>query len=117
MRISDWSSDVCSSDLSIGWRANIWRRSAPWGSCTERHERRSLGTETSLCQGGTEHQAVIFRRIDAAQVIVDRRVMLGAPVVPEDDIAGPPSMSIRSEERRGGKKCVSTCRSRWSRYH
>src|SRR3546814_9248635 len=70
----------------------MWRRPASWGSCTERHERRSLGTETSLCQGGTEHQAVIFRRIDAAQVIVDRRVMLGAPVVQEDDIAGPPSM-------------------------
>src|SRR3546814_20397347 len=55
---------------------------------------RSLGTETSLCQGGTEHQAVVFRRMDAALVIVDRRVMLGAPVVPEDDIAGPPSMAI-----------------------
>src|SRR3546814_18937001 len=25
--------------------------------------------------------------------------------------------SIRSEERRVGKECVSTCRSRWSPYH
>src|SRR3546814_12196467 len=24
---------------------------------------------------------------------------------------------VRSEERRGGKECVSTCRSRWSAYH
>src|SRR3546814_12723916 len=27
------------------------------------------------------------------------------------------SMKWRSEERRGGKECVSPCRSRWSRYH
>src|SRR3546814_17061675 len=25
--------------------------------------------------------------------------------------------SSRSEERRGGKECVSQCRSRWSQYH
>src|SRR3546814_14544039 len=25
--------------------------------------------------------------------------------------------ALRSEERRGGKECVSTCRSRWSPYH
>src|SRR3546814_18806508 len=25
--------------------------------------------------------------------------------------------AFRSEERRGGKECVSTCRSRWSPYH
>src|SRR3546814_16966869 len=24
---------------------------------------------------------------------------------------------VRSEERRGGKECVSTCRARWSPYH
>src|SRR3546814_7144104 len=27
------------------------------------------------------------------------------------------SLQIRSEERRVGKECVSTCRSRWSPYH
>src|SRR3546814_17320802 len=42
-----------------------------------------------------------------------------------DDLAGKPTAngeifdpaSIRSEERRVGKECVSTCRSRWSPYH
>src|SRR3546814_4253922 len=29
----------------------------------------------------------------------------------------PPDMTSRSEERRVGKECVSTCRSRWSPYH
>src|SRR3546814_12143500 len=28
-----------------------------------------------------------------------------------------PRLGSRSEERRGGKECVSTCRSRWSRTH
>src|SRR3546814_11442744 len=62
MRISDWSSDVCSSDLglpSTGWLLS-------------------------------------------------------------DERSAPPSIDLygsRSEERRVGKECVSTCRSRWSPYH
>src|SRR3546814_13246129 len=31
--------------------------------------------------------------------------------------SGPKRVSPRSEERRVGKECVSTCRSRWSPYH
>src|SRR3546814_1086990 len=34
-----------------------------------------------------------------------------------EDVAREHGMSIRSEERRVGKECVSTCRSRWSPYH
>src|SRR3546814_6896661 len=30
---------------------------------------------------------------------------------------GPDGLRQRSEERRVGKECVSTCRSRWSPYH
>src|SRR3546814_17739532 len=30
---------------------------------------------------------------------------------------GPRGFTVRSEERRVGKECVSTCRSRWSPYH
>src|SRR3546814_12200014 len=30
---------------------------------------------------------------------------------------GQPCADLRSEERRVGKECVSTCRSRWSPYH
>src|SRR3546814_17133293 len=30
---------------------------------------------------------------------------------------GPVRLAIRSEERRVGKECVSTCRSRWAPYH
>src|SRR3546814_3553149 len=69
MRISDWSSDVCSSDLRISGRK-------PEGQA-RRIRRDGEGSEGSR---GVE----------------DRR---------------------RSEERRVGKECVSTCRSRWSPYH
>src|SRR3546814_2973018 len=39
---------------------------------------------------------------------------------PDSGASGPiiaPSIAARSEERRVGKECVSTCRSRWSPYH
>src|SRR3546814_18389357 len=79
MRISDWSSDVCSSDL-------------------------------------------------ADEVV--RRAELVVVAVPHDQLAGLVAgladlgswqigqlVLHRSEERRVGKECVSTCRSRWSPYH
>src|SRR3546814_3714868 len=70
MRISDWSSDVCSSDLPA--------------RCTEGPPPQGARRPTVPDEGG---------------VAAGRR--------PAD----------RSEERRVGKECVSTCRSRWSPYH
>src|SRR3546814_7180069 len=66
MRISDWSSDVCSSDL---------KNSPP--------------------------------------------MMLMASLSADGTMAATPKYHnrMRSEERRVGKECVSTCRSRWSPYH
>src|SRR3546814_1267507 len=72
MRISDWSSDVCSSDLQI---FAVSRR--PYNSFV-------IG------------------------VSVQYRFFIG-----EAQFSG----DLRSEERRVGKECVSTCRSRWSPYH
>src|SRR3546814_7941234 len=80
MRISDWSSDVCSSDLRL--------QRLPEG-------------DTTGCRGA---QGVRGRleRVDHGLV-----ARLGAA----------PGRDTRSEERRVGKECVSTCRSRWSPYH
>src|SRR3546814_8119687 len=76
MRISDWSSDVCSSDLEGGyWRIVRLVRS---------------GLTLSI----------------AAQRLHRRTPLPGS-------LMG----TRRSEERRVGKECVSTCRSRWSPYH
>src|SRR3546814_5494359 len=74
MRISDWSSDVCSSDLHADVTLSFYE---PVGD-------------------GPVFATLGFRtdRVDAGAVRV-----------------------WRSEERRVGKECVSTCRSRWSPYH
>src|SRR3546814_15199667 len=50
-----------------------------------------------------------FRREDSAlpMVIFGASGITGVPV----------AYALRSEERRGGKECVSTCRSRWSTYN
>src|SRR3546814_10303861 len=69
MRISDWSSDVCSSDLP-----------EPDRDCHRREKGRRY----------------------------HRRDFLGQPRA---------GGRARSEERRVGKECVSTCRSRWSPSH
>src|SRR3546814_18262225 len=82
MRISDWSSDVCSSDLPFG--AGIDRNDVP-------------------ARGGKLHRLAAGR---------------GAEVEHRPAFAGAQqSCGQRSEERRVGKECVSTCRSRWSPYH
>src|SRR3546814_2621681 len=75
MRISDWSSDVCSSDLCAGTPVT-WnlKKLAPL---------RPVTTLPLSRPGSALNTARAFR----------------------------------SEERRVGKECVSTCRSRWSPYH
>src|SRR3546814_15107865 len=95
MRISDWSSDVCSSDLS----ADFERRRA-----RGRSQRNHLGWLESRAS------QKVSRGEKAGKWCGSTRAMMVAPVLV--DICG-----LRSEERRVGNGCVSTCRSRWSRYH
>src|SRR3546814_19530001 len=89
MRISDWSSDVCSSDL---------------------------GTESRPDEGRLRHLAVRTgrsgRRVGGAGVR-NRRLR-------DDERRAARTaqrLGQRSEERRVGKECVSTCRTRWSPNH
>src|SRR3546814_2413759 len=91
MRISDWSSDVCSSDLD-----------APREVAD--HLRRAPGAPDLARWYLAEALAGAFDRYQAY-----RRGWL------EDWEGG--RDADRSEERRVGKECVSTCRSRWSPYH
>src|SRR3546814_9497223 len=79
MRISDWSSDVCSSDLKAG-----------------------LETAAAAYPHLKETSQMLFK---LGQQASDLNSANGAII------------STRSEERRVGKECVSTCRSRWSPYH
>src|SRR3546814_3219177 len=91
MRISDWSSDVCFSDL------------LPL-QFVEGVDRKTLGLtgeETFTIQ----HVAALKPR-QTVDVIVTHA-----------DGKTETFQALRSEERRVGKECVSTCRSRWSPYN
>src|SRR3546814_6347441 len=99
MRISDWSSDVCSSDLA---------RSAGTGVYMPVHEDSE--------HRATPHsgRAVGFMRLPTGS---RQAFMAPYPTRLPVSLACSSSSTARSEERRVGKKCVSTCRSRWSPDH
>src|SRR3546814_12574194 len=94
MRISDWSSDVCSSDLSDHG-----------DSLASAH---AFLSRRYFKDGGAGARGV--------QVPVARWLVGGAAVFWCTLLRKDSNMS-RSEERRVGQECVSTCRSRWSPYH
>src|SRR3546814_20276616 len=98
MRISDWSSDVCSSDL----REPVDHREAV--------ERRGTG-ELRPCDRVRLALRAERRGWHAEGAAV---VALGRGEAPL--LCRLPERLGRSEARRVGKECVSTCRSRWSPY-
>src|SRR3546814_293898 len=60
----------------------------------------------------------VFRNSEAEITDIEIGVRCGGGVVPTRVVrAVPNKFKHRSEERRVGKECVSTCRSRWSPYH
>src|SRR3546814_11918255 len=104
MRISDWSSDVCSSDL----RGAIIGGAAAGAFAIAGVAWMALGPKTVGIVSGDDGKAITERHTPADEVMNlpgDYR-----KVTSETPILG------RSEERRVGKECVSTCRSRWSPY-
>src|SRR3546814_11550666 len=95
MRISDWSSDVCSSDLVL------------YSTMMALFHRARTGE-------GQEVEVGMFETM-ASFMLVEHAT--GAMFDPPLSAANYPRVVARSEERRVGKECVSTCRSRWSPYH
>src|SRR3546814_20806613 len=101
MRISDWSSDVCSSDL----------------------QQAAAVTFAGMIVVGGEGRG---DALGAQQLAGDPGVLAGDAVGAAQHVERPPAdvaevadgrRHQRSEERRVGKECVSTCRSRCSPYH
>src|SRR3546814_11015380 len=102
MRISDWSSDVCSSDLRQGGRGVL---RFPL-HCTGRSLRFLAGSR--LLRGPLE---------DRQEIILQSKTELEPCRTSQNfGSSAASARSRRSEERRVGKECVSTCRSRWSPY-
>src|SRR3546814_20791643 len=99
MRISDWSSDVCSSDLCV------------------------LAALSTDIDKGLTHQALCaltwtrFTMTETHEALLSLLRRGYVEPVDLEDRNPPQSPLRRSEERRVGKECVSTCRSRWSPYH
>src|SRR3546814_9273346 len=92
LRISDWSSDVCSSDLDLD-------RKLPG----RRQDQRARVPGLAFGQSRAGQQPV-HHRDQEGQGLAGAGLRLAGDVAPGQG---------RSEERRVGKECVSTCRSRW----
>src|SRR3546814_18576822 len=107
MRISDWSSDVCSSDLEneIDSTDMIFAQAAAQ-SAEAVENSRQLSDEVQSIES-----ILGFIRDIAGQTNL---LALNATIAAAR--AGDAGLG-RSDERRVGKECVSTCRSRWSPYH
>src|SRR3546814_14333872 len=98
MRISDWSSDVCSSDLA----------------CSENLKDVAFnGSLAALIGLPAQLQAQGWTDADVARYLplMEPR---GLPVMAPEKIVMALGEADRSEERRGGKEGVSKCRSRWT---
>src|SRR3546814_9046133 len=96
MRISDWSSDVCSSDLDGLPAISSGRGNGNLDVRTLNIANNPFKPGDILVTSGT---GGLYPPNIPVAIVVSR----------QDDGA-------RSEARRGGKECVSTCRSRWSPY-
>src|SRR3546814_2249235 len=97
MRISDWSSDVCSSDLIVFDGALL-----PGVNVTT--------AKLNLAELFKSDVAAIERLFSGRQVALKRDLSHA------DAQTYLQALTKRSEERRVGKECVSTCRSRWPPY-
>src|SRR3546814_12570964 len=98
MRISDWSSDVCSSDLP----AALFE--PPFAI----YNRRGRSALVLVCEHASNRMPERYQRLGLSENDLLRHIAwdMGALEVAQ----------ARSDERRVGKECVSTCRSRWSPY-
>src|SRR3546814_17044668 len=117
MRISDWSSDVCSSDRLRGDDAGKTALAAPAHKIAHCFK-------TGFARFPAD--AVVAMRGEQVRLIDghNRRVPvpgIGAEHRPEKGNGGFHLLfdvhALRSAERRVGKECVSTCRFRWPPYH
>src|SRR3546814_18047839 len=102
MRISDWSSDVCSSDLHFGVVAQDFA-----------HVVEVVVRPRWFGVGGLQRCELIFGKLDWRDRGHGSGGWEALPTILRRPSMGECFPCNRSEERRVGKECVSTFRSRW----
>src|SRR3546814_14849217 len=144
MRISDWSSDVCSSDLRglrrgglrcCGWGGGVRGGGGAVAAAGDARRDDCSGDDGKLAHGDVPDGVPILRSAGQAAVIAGIKPLSRAageggrtasgegPLPPRLPTPRPvPAAAVlavapRSEERRVGQECVSTCRSRGAPYH
>src|SRR3546814_12203903 len=128
VRISDWSSDVCSSDLRIANDIQLEQRLAVVGDAGNGIAGaiaplvlESIGCDVVplYCDVDGEFPNHHPDPSDPANLsdLIDMVKRMNAALGIAFDGDGDRLGVVRSEERRVGKECGSTCRSRWSPYH
>src|SRR3546814_17443301 len=124
MRISDWSSDVCSSDLKPD--------QAPFGEARRRQPAAEIAQRDHvipmIVHGFGDHEVEeaerLLRAVEKVQLVaLDRRIERRAKFLPvREQLVARTRLEHRagqasSEERLVGKYCARQCRSRWSQSH
>src|SRR3546814_14406393 len=124
MRISDWSSDVCSSDLLPLEKGGVGAQLLQHGGLILAEQRfdedgrvAQVGGHADF--GDADHMAGedIVMHVTALEDVGQDMAHLFAHAEEPAGGAFIGSGHYRSAERRVGKECVSTCSSRWSPYH
>src|SRR3546814_12963274 len=112
MRISDWSSDVCSSDLRRDLLGNALHTIG-----RARNPPEEFGD--ARVDAFRQYLDLFAQRLAALEklAVVGLQPPLEPRKIAGEAAVGGHRLHFRSEERRVGKACVSTWRSRWSPYH
>src|SRR3546814_20349482 len=116
MRISDWSSDVCSSDLGDQSLLNVRDAASFLGlSKSFLDKARIRGDGPHYLKLGSR----VLYRTEALQswLAARERLSTSQETWQPEPIQSRPMLGARSEERRVGKECVRPCRSGWPPYH
>src|SRR3546814_17595387 len=115
MRISDWSSDVCSSDLKKAAKR-------PHAFCYSTYEEKdfiqvgnTIGNAFEYVPSDIKKQGYVTSH--AAFTIYGKNLVELSIILSTLHRVWADTIAGRSEERRVGTACVSTCRSRWSTDH